>query len=140
MNAFEQDSWLDQEDDPEVSVEGRINFASEDAHWQQAHRSEPYYRGECSYDEDYASAYCVGYIGFAQYGGDFDDAEKSLCANWVRIKGDSRLTVEEAMQAIRAAWDHAAGATDDVQPALVDAAMAAAAAGPSRAVRQPAYA
>ena len=137
MNAFQQDSWLDQEDDPEVSVEGRIDFGTEDAYWQREHRSEPYFRSECSYEEDYASAYCVGYIGFAQYGGDFDDAEKSLCANWVRIKGDSRLTVEEAMQAIRAAWDHAAGATDDVEPALLEGAMAA---GASRAARQPAYA
>jgi len=68
---------------------------------------EAYYRRECEY-EDYAPAYCCGYIGYAQYGGCFEDAEKSLCANWFRIKGDSRLTVDEAMQAIRAAWDHAA--------------------------------
>jgi hypothetical protein len=57
----------------------------------------------------------VGYIGFAQYGGTFEDAEKSLIANWVRIKGDSCLTVDEAIQAIRAAWHHAS------QPALAAA-------------------
>jgi hypothetical protein len=137
MNAVAQDSWLDQEDDPVVSVEGRIDFQMEDEYWQRAHRTQPYYRGECSYDEDYAPAYCVGYIGYAQYGGDYDDAEKSLCANWVRIKGDSRLTVEEAMQAIRAAWDHAAEPTE-VDGKLVEGALAAAAAG--REMRQPAYA
>ena len=58
--------------------------------------------------EDYAPAYCVGYIGYAQYGGHYDEAEKSLCANWLRIKGDSRLGMEEAMLAVRAAWEHAA--------------------------------
>ena len=54
--------------------------------------------------EDYAPAYCVGYSGCAQYGGRFEDAEKSLCANFCRIKGDSRLTWEEAIEPIRAAW------------------------------------
>ena len=138
MNAVAQDSWLDQEDDPVVSVEGRIDFQMEDEYWQQAHRAQPYYRRECSYDEDYAPAYCVGYIGYAQYGGDYDDAEKSLCANWVRIKGDSRLTVEEAMQAIRSAWDHAAAQAEDEEQQLVESAAAASAA--TRSARQPAYA
>ncbi|MEJ5990083.1 hypothetical protein WG902_08795 [Ramlibacter sp. PS3R-8] len=108
MTAIAMDSWLDQEDDPVVTVEGRIDFRAQDAHWQGEYQSQPYFRNECSYDEDYAPAFCVGYIGHAQYGGSFDDAEKSLFANWVRIKGDSRLTADEALQAIRAAWDHAA--------------------------------
>lgn len=136
MNAVAQDSWLDQEDDPVVTVEGRIDFHAEDAYWQGAYRGQPYFRGDCSYEEDYASAYCVGYIGYAQYGGTFEDAEKSLCANWVRIKGDSRLTIDEAMQAIRAAWQHAADGADESM--AVDAAYAAAAA--TRSVRRPAFA
>jgi hypothetical protein len=103
----QQDFWQEQEDDPVVRIDGRVDPRIEDAHWQRAYWSEPYYRDECSFD-DYAPAYCVGYIGYAQYGGKFDDAEKSLCANWVRIKGDSCLSVDEAMQAIRAAWEHAA--------------------------------
>ena len=81
--------------------------ATEDAYWQQAFRGEHYYSEQLDY-EDYAPAYCVGYIGYAQYGGSFDDAEKSLVANWVRIKGDSRLGYEQAREAIRAAWDRAA--------------------------------
>jgi hypothetical protein len=109
MTAMAQDFWQDQEDDPAVSVDGRIDFRLEDAYWQSVHWSQPYYRSDCSYEEDYAPAYCVGYIGYAQYGGRFEDAEASLCANWVRIKGDSCLTLDEAMQAIRAAWEHAAG-------------------------------
>ena len=140
MNAVAQDSWLDQEDDPVVTVEGRIDFRAEDAYWQGAYRRQPYFRSDCSYEEDYASAYCVGYIGQAQYGGTFEDAEKSLCANWVRIKGDSRLTIDEAMQAIRAAWQHAADGMEE--PLVVDAGYAAeaAAAAAVRSARQPAFA
>ena len=76
---------------------------TEDTFWSQAHWKEPYFQAEYDY-EDYAPAYCVGYSGCAQYRGSFDDAERSLCANWVRIKGDSRLTWEEALPAIQAAW------------------------------------
>lgn len=107
MAAIAQEYWQEQADDPEVSIEGRIDPRVEDAYWQSVYFAEPYYRAELEY-EDYAPAYCVGYIGCAQYGGCYEDAEKSLCANWLRIKGDSRLSLDEAMQAIRAAWAHAA--------------------------------
>jgi hypothetical protein len=107
MTAIAQDFWQEQADEPEVRIDGRIQPDLEDAYWQSVYWTQPYYRTECTYEQDYAAAYCVGYCGYAQYGGAFDDAEKSLCANWFRIKGDSRLTIEEAMQAIRAAWDHA---------------------------------
>jgi len=106
MNAIEQGYWAEQADEPEVRIDGRIDPEVEDAYWQSVFWGEPYYRSDREY-EDYAPAYCVGYIGYAQYGGSFADAEKSLCANWLRIQGDSRLSVEEALQAIRAAWDHA---------------------------------
>ena len=108
MTAIAQDFWQEQADEPEIRIDGRINPAKEDAYWQSAYFGESYYRSDCNYEQDYAPAYCVGYIGFAQYGGRFDDAEKSLCANWVRIKGDSRLSFEEALQCMRAAWQHAA--------------------------------
>lgn len=107
MTATELDIWEEQADEPALRIDGRIDPQVHDAYWQAVYWGEAYYRRECEY-EDYAPAYCVGYIGYAQYGGCFEDAEKSLCANWFRIKGDSRLTVDEAMQAIRAAWDHAA--------------------------------
>jgi hypothetical protein len=114
MTAIAQDFWQEQEDDPEICVDGRVNAELEDAYWQSVYFGESYYRGDCGY-EDYAPAYCAGYIGFAQYGGAYEDAEKSLCANWLRIKGDSKLGVDEAMQAIRAAWNHAAQARLPVQ-------------------------
>ena len=134
-----QDEWAEQADEPEIRIDGRVDPQREDAHWQDAYWAEPYYRADCSYD-DYAPAYCVGYIGCAQYGGRFEDAEKSLCANWLRIKGDSRLSLEEALQAIRAAWDHAARrpvAEEVEDEVLVDEALVAASAAPAR---QPAYA
>ncbi|ROZ76936.1 hypothetical protein [Ramlibacter sp. WS9] len=86
----------------------RHEALGEDAHWQRAHSGEGYYRAGLDY-EDYAPAYCVGYMGYAQYGGEFDDAERSLCANWERIKGDSRLSFDEALPAMRAAWSRVAG-------------------------------
>lgn len=87
-----------------------------DAYWREAHARANGHRSEgLSLDyEDYAPAYCVGYAGFAQYGGSFHDSESSLCANWVRIKGDSRLSYEQALPAIRAAWDRAAQAESPV--------------------------
>lgn len=88
-------------------VLSRDAAAGEDAHWERAHRRERYYQRGLDY-EDYAPAYCVGYIGYAQYGGRFEDAERSLCANWERIKGDSRLPLEHALLAMRAAWDRMA--------------------------------
>lgn len=76
----------------------------EDAFWQRTYWQERYYQDDFEY-EDYAPAYCVGYAGCAQYGGDFDDAERCLWANWERIRGDSRLAPRQALPAIRAAWD-----------------------------------
>lgn len=139
MTAIAQDFWQEQADEPEVRIDGRVNPDLEDAYWQGAYWAQPYYRGECSY-EDYAPAYCVGYIGYAQYGGRFEDADKSLCANWVRIKGDSCLGIEEAMQAIKAAWEHAALSEQRIreeEEELVDAGFMPAHAG---AANQPVYA
>lgn len=85
----------------------RIDAREEDAYWERSYWREGYYKPGLDY-EDYAPAYCVGYIGYAQYGGAFEDAETWLCANWMRIKGDSRLGLEEALLAMRSAWDRLA--------------------------------
>ena len=76
----------------------------EEMYWAGIYWREQYFRADYDY-EDYAPAYCVGYTGCAQYGGHFEDAEQSLRANFVRIKGDSRLSWEEAVEPIRAAWN-----------------------------------
>jgi len=136
----EQDFWQEQADEPEVRIDGRVRPDVEDAYWQSVYWAQPYYRADYSYEEDYAPAYCVGYIGHAQYGGCFEDAEKSLCANWLRIKGASRLTIEEALQAIRAAWDHAALAPVEIEEEAEELVPADFIAVQGTAARQPAYA
>lgn len=91
--------------DGESGATSRMYWAQvEDLYWAGTYWREPYFRADYDY-EDYAPAYCVGYSGCAQYGGHFEDAEKSLCANFVRIKGDSRLSWDEAVEPIRSAWN-----------------------------------
>ena len=84
-----------------------VDARAEDAYWERSYWREGYYKPGLDY-EDYAPAYCVGYIGYVQYGGAFEDAETWLCANWMRIKGDSRLELDEARLAMRSAWDRLA--------------------------------
>jgi len=117
-----------------------VDALREDAHWQRFYWRERYHRPEFGY-EDYAPAYCVGYVGFAQYGGSFDDAEKSLLANWLRIRGDSGLNLEDAGMAMRAAWDRMAQTATVARslPAM-DALAADALAGGGRQPREPAAA
>jgi hypothetical protein len=112
MSGIAQD-FDDSDFDGPITVLSFAEAQEEDRHWSNAHRRERYFQPRYDY-EDYAPAYCVGYIGYAQYGGTFEDAERSLYANWLRIKGGSRLSLEEAMPAIRAAWDRAARLDDPV--------------------------
>lgn len=105
MATIPQDPWCLEEH--EVRTTSLVEALAHDAYWAKVHARENYFRAELGY-EDYAPAYCVGYIGHAQYGGDFTEAEKSLLANWMRIKGDSRLELDEARMAIRAAWERCA--------------------------------
>jgi hypothetical protein len=99
--------------EPQAAMLRGYSAQLEDLYWAKNYWRQPYFRADYDY-EDYAPAYCVGYSGCAQYGGRFEDSEKSLCANFVRIKGDSRLTWEEAIEPIRAAWARveANGGTD----------------------------
>jgi hypothetical protein len=102
MAGNAQDTWsLDEEDVAHVCLD---EARKHDEFWRRQHERGHALRAGLDY-EDYAPAYCVGYIGHAQYGGAFGDAEKSMISNWMRIKGDSRLTLEEAQSAMRAAWD-----------------------------------
>ena len=117
MNAAKQE-FEDFDTDEDVVVTDRVDPKEEDRYWKKRFGYEVYYSPRFEY-EDYAPAYCVGYIGYAQYGGEFEDAEKSLCANWLRIKGDSRLTLDQAMPAVRAAWNRMAARAEqdsEVQP------------------------
>jgi hypothetical protein len=103
--------------------------ARQDAYWCRSYWRERYYTLGLDY-EDYAPAYFVGYIGYAQYGGEFDDAEPWLCSNWERIRGDSRLGLADARLAMRSAWQRlsaeracGAGVSRTGDPARVTAPM-----------------
>jgi hypothetical protein len=108
LNSATGESAGEEHANGRASCVSALDAKRQDAYWERMFWQERYYNPAHDY-EDYAPAYCVGYIGYLQYGGEFDDAEKSLCANWERIKGDSRLTLDEALPAVRAAWQHVAG-------------------------------
>jgi hypothetical protein len=106
MSAVLQE--MDCHDDDERDGAARLaEVRRQDEYWQRTFRGERYFDAGFDY-EDYAPAYCVGYAGHSQYGGSFDEAERSLCANWERIKGDSRLALAQALPAMRAAWERMA--------------------------------
>jgi hypothetical protein len=111
MAATSHDTWtLEDEKVAKVCLKAAQQH---DQYWAWAHSRESYFRAGLDY-EDYAPAYCVGHVGHQQYGGDFDDAEKSMLSNWLRLKGDSRLSLDEARMAIRAAWDHTAAVAQGI--------------------------
>jgi len=108
MSAVLQE--MDCHDDDEEVRDSAVRLAEvrrQDEYWQRTFWRERYFHAGFDY-EDYAPAYCVGYAGHAQYGGSFEEAERSLCANWERIKGDSRLALAQALPAMRAAWERVA--------------------------------
>lgn len=80
-----------------------VNPVEEDAHWRAAYQSEPYVKPGDSYD-DYAPAYRMGYTGAAQHQGAYSAAEPALASQWESMKGSSKLTWQEAKDAVRAAW------------------------------------
>ena len=121
MRAAGDAELLEEEQRPPFAFEQAMRH---DAYWCTAWRGEAYARPDFDY-EDYAPAYCVGYVGQAQYGGAWSDAVPSLRANWERIKGGSRLSTDDALLAAHAAWqraDRLSQATVPVpQPALDEA-------------------
>lgn len=95
------------------AIAERADPTLEDAHWSKAHRDEPYYSTDHSYD-DYAPAYRVGYLGFTQYEGrSFEDAEQDLQSDYGKQRGKSRLAWDQAKPATRAAWDRVSATTAD---------------------------
>ena len=83
-----------------------FNPSLHDIYWRDAYLREPYYKDDYTYG-DYAPAYRTGYESAGRYLGQnmrFDDVETELRANYERVKGNSRLTWENAKDAVRAAW------------------------------------
>jgi hypothetical protein len=89
---------------PGQAVERVLDHDQEDAHWRQAHTTEPYYNPARAY-EDYAPAYRMGWESRAKYdGGTFEQYEPAFRNDWEDAKGDSRLGWDEAKHAVRAGW------------------------------------
>ena len=82
---------------------------SEMQYWRDAHTREPYFE-EGRHFEDYCPAYEIGWIGYHDYGGEFDTADCVMATDWTVRKGVSSLSWEQARAASRAAWQRAENA------------------------------
>jgi hypothetical protein len=86
------------------AVAEQIDPTVEDAYWREKHPAQPYADSAYSYDRDYAPAYRLGYQGYANRPGKWEDAEYDLEREWEEFKADSRLNWEKAKAATRAGW------------------------------------
>jgi uncharacterized protein (TIGR02284 family) len=80
-------------------------------YWKETYSAEPYYEQGRLY-EDYSPAYELGWLGYRQYGGDFEVADRALANDWDMRKGMSDLSWEQARPATRAAWQRAHNARE----------------------------
>ncbi|XXQ67795.1 hypothetical protein ACKLNO_09235 [Neisseriaceae bacterium B1] len=80
----------------------------EEAYWREHYVTVPYYKAGYEYERDYRPAFATGYANRYRYpaGTEFDTVETDLSRSWNEIRGDSRLTWEEARLAARDAWYH----------------------------------
>lgn len=94
---------------PSASAPGMAaHYGEEEAYWRRAFDGEPYRLSEYRY-EDYAPAYHLGYTTFGRYGTRFEEAESRLASEWDVARGASRLSWQQALPAVRAAWDKIGG-------------------------------
>lgn len=84
---------------------------SEIQYWREAHTREPYFE-EGRHFEDYRPAYEIGWVGYHDYGGEFDTADCVMATDWTVRKGVSSLSWEQARAASRAAWQRAENARE----------------------------
>ena len=84
---------------------------SEMRYWRDAYTSEPYFE-EGRHFEDYSPAYEIGWIGYHDYGGEFDTADCVMATDWTVRKGISSLSWDQARAASRAAWQRAENARE----------------------------
>src|SRR5829696_278720 len=76
----------------------------DDKYWREQYRKEPYYRSTYEFS-DYDPAYRYGYESFTKHKGRaWNEVERDLETGWDRTKGTSRLTWQDAKDAVRAAW------------------------------------
>lgn len=84
-----------------------INPTAEETHWRDAYSKEPYFNPDLDFD-DYAPAFRAGYMYRDAYPErSWNVAEAELKSIWENNRGTSRLSWDEAREAMLAAWRHA---------------------------------
>jgi phage tail tape-measure protein len=86
------------------SVGHEVFPETEDARWRAAHGTLAYHSPEHTY-ADYRPAYALGHAHRIS-GGVLHDSEQMLEHSWNKVKGSSRLTWDQAKQAVHDGWRH----------------------------------
>ena len=89
------------------TVAESVDPTGEADYWRDNYTSRPYYNSQYDYEADYAPAYLYGNSVRSQYAGrEWDDSlEADVRQGWETTKAKSRLTWEEAKDAVRDAFD-----------------------------------
>jgi hypothetical protein len=89
------------------------DWETEDAYWQSAYPERPYARADRSY-EYYRAAYRFGAERAARWRGrEWSEVERDLRRDWSASDEGSAAMWEEMKDAVRDAWDHVHGRSDD---------------------------
>ena len=88
-------------------VAERVDPTGESEYWRNEYKTRPYFRSTYNFDTDYAPAYAYGSDARTHYvGRQWDQSlENDLRMGWDKVKTKSRLTWDEAMGAVRDAWE-----------------------------------
>ncbi len=84
-----------------------IDHTGETEYWRDEYQNRPYASSDYNYDNDYAPAYAYGTTVRSQYAGrSWDDSlESDIQSGWGNAKDKSRLSWEQAKDAVRDAFD-----------------------------------
>jgi hypothetical protein len=103
---------------PAVSMESAVgtrgpDWEIEDAYWQSAYPERPYARADRNY-EYYRSAYRYGFDAAMRHERrEWSEVEHELRRRWAVDREGSDATWDEMKDAVRDAWDHVRGRSDD---------------------------
>ena len=89
------------------SVAERVDPTGESEYWRSNYKTRPYFLSTFDFDTDYAAAYTYGSDARTRYvGRQWDDRlDNDLRRGWDKIKAKSRLTWDEAKDAVHDAWN-----------------------------------
>lgn len=83
-----------------------IDPTAEDAYWRENLSNRPYYNRQYTYEDDYGTAYGLGYAARAEDSNrTFEQAESDLRGKWEKSKGKSRLSWDQARHAVSDSWN-----------------------------------